>query len=143
LQKALAHLLFVCIITVSNQPNNEDKNMNRQATSYDYPMTGNGAETVAHLTNGTTVTVDKQYKAIMPHKHLSSDCDMMTKMGGRCNCGALDGIDAAALIAEAREFGFFGNKPAIKIERVALPEAPRYGYCHKCGSCCYGDCSAN
>lgn len=80
-------------------------------STYDYPTSGNYSETRATLDDGRVVTVDCQYAVVLPHSHLGPDCTMLTTMGGRCTCGACDGIDIPALIADARVNGKFGRPP--------------------------------
>ena len=109
-----------------------------KAVSYEYPMGGQYAETVA---------------TVSPHGNHKADCDQINKMGGRCTCGLLDGIDVAALVADARINGKRGRKPKSKpsreeIERnqreIAEMDArrERNGLCPKCGTYCCGDCEA-
>lgn len=127
--------------------------MNSMAVSYDYPMDGQYAETVATLEDGRVVTINTQHACVLPHGNHASDCDQMNKWGGLCTCGLLDGIDVAALVADARINGKRGRKPEPKpsreeIERnqreIAEMDArrARNGFCPKCGTYCYGDCEA-
>ena len=124
-----------------------------KAVSYDYPMGGVDAETVGTLEDGRVVTIDTQYACVLPHGNHKADCDQINKMGGRCTCGLLDGIDVAALVADARINGKRGRKPEPKpsreeIERnqreIAEMDArrARNGLCPKCGTYCHGDCEA-
>jgi len=73
------------------------------AARYDYPLGGQYNETVATLSDGRVVTIDTQYACVLPHGNHKADCDQINKMGGRCTCGLLAGIDVAALVADARE----------------------------------------
>ena len=124
-----------------------------RAASYEYPMGGQNAETVATLEDGRVVTINTQYACVFPHGNHKADCDQINKMGGRCTCGLLDGIDVAALVADARINGKRGRKPEPKpsreeIERnqreIAEMDArrARNGLCPKCGTYCHGDCEA-
>ena len=110
------------------------------AVSYEYPMGGQYAETVGTLEDGRVVTIDTQYACVLPHGTHKADCD-------------LDGIDVAALVADARANGKCGRKPDPKpsreeIERnqreIAEMDArrARNGLCPKCGTYCHGDCEA-
>lgn len=85
-----------------------------KAVSYEYPMDACSAETVATLEDGRVVTVNTQYGVVQPHGKHADDCDQKTKIGGRCTCGLLDGIDVAALVADARINGKRGRKPRPK-----------------------------
>lgn len=78
---------------------------------YSYPVSRLYNETVATLADGRTVTVNTQYESVFSHRHLSDGCGAMVRMGGRCDCGALDGIDIPALVADARANGLFGTTP--------------------------------
>ena len=124
-----------------------------KATSYEYPMSGEYAETVATLEDGRVVTVDTQYAVVLPHGKHADNCDQINKMGGRCTCGLLDGIDVPALVADARINGKRGRKPEPSLSReeiernqreIAEMEArrARNGLCPKCHTYCYGDCEA-
>jgi len=124
-----------------------------KAVSYDYPMSGQYAETVGVLEDGRVVLIDTQYACVLPHCNHKPDCDQVNKMGGHWTCGLLDGIDVAALVADARANGKCGRKPEPKpsreeIERnqreIAEMDArhARNGLCPKCGTHCHGDCEA-
>jgi len=121
--------------------------------SYDYMPGANGgnyADTVATI-DGKKYVVNTQYSVVAPWRHLSDDCEMMTKIGGKCTCGALDGVDVPALITDARINGKLGMRPVPvetleqKTKRLAgLAELDKHGpgWCDKCKSYCYGDCEA-
>ncbi len=97
--------------------------MIRTAKSYDYPFGGQCNETVATLEDDRVVTVNTQYAVVAPHGQHAADCDQINKMGGRCTCGLLDGIDVVALVADARERGRFGRAPvAPQPETTERPE---------------------
>jgi acetone carboxylase gamma subunit len=124
-----------------------------KATSYEYPSGGRYAETVATLEDGRVCTVDTQYAVVLPHGNHKSDCDQINTMGGRCTCGLLDGIDVAALVADARGNGKCGRAPAPvpsreEIERNEREIAEMDAYdarsklCPQCGTYCCGDCNA-
>ena len=123
------------------------------AASYEYPLGGTYAETIATLADGRVVTINTQYACVLPHGNHAEDCEQLTKMGGRCTCGLLDGIDVEALVADARANGKRGREPRpeptpAEIERRervdAEFEARRRadGLCPKCGTYCCGDCEA-
>lgn len=123
------------------------------AVSYDYPMGGQYAETVATLEDGRVVTVDTQYACVLPHGKHADNCDQINKMGGRCTCGLLDGIDVAALVADARINGKRGRKPKTRPSREEIERnqrelaemdarRARNGLCPICGTYCHGDCEA-
>lgn len=78
-----------------------------KAESYDYPMSGNYAETIATLSDGRRVMVDTQY----------SQVDMVG------DTETLDGIDCAALVADARINGKRGVAPVAP--KSAAEEAAR------------------
>lgn len=119
--------------------------------SYDYmPVDGDShyADTCATI-NGKKYAVNTQYGVVGPWRHLRDDCEMMTKIGGKCTCGALDWIDIAAVIADARVNGKFGipprpeETPEHKVKRLAdlaMLDKHGPGWCDKCQSYCYGDC---
>ncbi|NUQ71697.1 MAG: hypothetical protein HUU17_12880 [Chthonomonadales bacterium] len=122
-----------------------------KAAKYEYPITGAYNETTATLDDGRVVTVNTQYGVVLSHGSHKADCDQLTKMGGRCTCGLLDGIDVAALVADARANGKRGPKPMPKptageIERSAREIAEleaqrrRNGLCLRCNTYCHGDC---
>jgi len=107
--------------------------------SYDYPHDGGYADTVATLSDGRRVWINTQYKTINV-KH-TADCakskikwapeDNVCTMGAKerataCTCGMLDGIDSAALIADARINGKTGNRPTPR-ETPAAKEARERG----------------
>ena len=99
------------------------------AQSYNYPMSGGYAETVATLADGRVMTVDTQYSCVLAHGNHAKNCDQINKMGGRCNCGLLAGIDLPALVIEAREHGKFGRPevaPVAKIEEIESPASKRF-----------------
>jgi hypothetical protein len=140
-------------MTTETDNNNGGKAMITKAVSYDHPMGGQYAETVGTLEDGRVVTIDTQYACVLPRGNHKADCDQINKMGGRCTCGLLDGIDVAALVADARVNGKRGRKPEPKpsreeIERnqreIAEMDArrARNGLCPKCGTYCHGDCEA-
>lgn len=82
-----------------------------KATTYRYPASRMYNETVATLEDGRVVTINTQYGVVLPHGQHADDCDQINKMGGRCSCGMLDGIDVDALVADARERGLCGVAP--------------------------------
>lgn len=99
--------------------------MIRKAASYDYPTSRQYNETTATLEDGRVVTVNTQYGLVLPHGQHADDCDQTNKIGGRCTCGLLDGIDVDALVADARERGLRGAppKPSISVEERARRDA--------------------
>jgi len=124
-----------------------------QEITYDYmPVDGDShyADTVATI-NGKRYAVNTQYSIVSPWRHLRDDCEMLKKMGGKCTCGAMDGIDVAAVIADARINGKYGVPPRPtettehKAQRLAdLAKLDKHGpgWCNKCKSYCYGDCGS-
>lgn len=115
-----------------------------RAISYEHPITGGYADTVATLEDGRIVTINTQYDIVLPHGDHAADCDQINKMGGRCTCGKLDGIDVAALIADARINGKFGYapRPVARREKAVVDNDRDKAICPKCGTVCYGDCTA-
>ena len=102
-------------------------------------MSGAASETVATLADGRVLTINTQYAAVMPRGKHAANCDQINKMGGRCNCGLLEGIDVAALVADARINGKFGPAPVATIaEAVTVADHT----CPHCGTYCSGDCRA-
>lgn len=131
----------------------ETRKTETSAISYDYmPVDGDShyADTQA-IIGGKQYAVNTQYGVVAPWRHLSNDCDMMQRMGGKCTCGAMDGIDVDAVLADARINGKFGLPPRPtesaehKAQRLAdLAKLDKHGpgWCNKCKSYCYGDCEA-
>ena len=114
----------------------------KAAAKYDYPANGEYAETVATLADGRRMSINTQYAAVLPQGDHAADCDQLTKMGGRCTCGLLDGIDIEALVADAIANGKFGERPT---PASAKPEIKRYvssGVCPYCHTYCDGDCQS-
>lgn len=124
-----------------------------RAEKYEYPMNGASAETIATLPGGRVVTVNAQYSCVLPHGDHAEDCEQLTKMGGRCACGLLDGIDVEALVADARANGKMGHAPKQEPSREEIARRERVdaefeaqrradGLCPKCGTYCCRDCEA-
>lgn len=109
--------------------------------TYNYPMNECGSTTVATLADGRIVSVDRRYGAVLPYGDHADDCDQINKMGGRCTCGLLDGIDCEALLADARINGKFGPRPVARTPRVEIPNDDPH-VCPRCGTYCCGDCGA-
>ena len=79
------------------------QNQITNAETYEYPVSGNYAETVATLADGRRVSVDVQYDQVYP-------------VGLTLT---LEGIDTAALVADARARGRFGRAPrAVETDRA-------------------------
>jgi len=78
---------------------------------YEHTMTGQYNETIAIIDDGRRISVDTQYGMCAPLGKHADGCSQVTKMGGRCDCGMLDGIDCDALIADAKINGKFGAAP--------------------------------
>lgn len=110
------------------------------AARYDHPAGGQYAETMATLADGRVVTVNTQYAIVLPHGRHSADCDQVNTIGGQCTCGLLDGIDIAALVAEARTNGKLGAAPAGTPGDVDEVKRNQHGLCPQCGTYCCGDC---
>lgn len=127
------------------------------SATYGYPSNDSYSETLATLQDGRKVTVNVQYAVVLPHDgHVPTvrpadggagvGCPQLTKIGGRCTCAANADImgQADALVIEAREHGKFGRP-----ERVCEPVEPApierhgAGWCKRCESYCYGDCTAS
>lgn len=111
------------------------------ATTYDYP--GNRAynETIATLEDGRTCLVNTQYGTVAPLGQHADTCDQVNTMGGRCDCGLSDGIDVAALVADARVHGLRG--PAPQPTSTPAAELPKSRHvCPHCHTYCDGDCQA-
>jgi hypothetical protein len=109
------------------------------STTYEHPMSGPKSETVATLDDGRVLTINTQYAVVLPHGKHAANCDQVCKMGGRCNCGLLDGIDVAALVADARLRGKFGPAPVVPVAKsVTVADHT----CPHCGTYCDGDCRA-
>lgn len=109
-------------------------------TTYEYPAGGRYGETVAVI-DGRRYLVDTQYAAVLPLGTHADACSQLITMGGRCDCGLLDGIDVVGLVADARERGKCGTPPQEHAHVPAEPEA-RMALCPKCGTVCYGDCAS-
>jgi len=98
-------------------------------TQYDYTPSGGYADTLATLDDGRVIAINTQYNTIY------------TTMGRPQD--TLDGIDKAALIADARLNGKFGRRPSAPVSSTPLPpETHGVGWCDKCHSYCYGDCAS-
>jgi len=93
------------------------------AIKYDYPINGASGDTVATLADGRKVTINTQYDCVEPRGHHADDCGIR-RMGGRCNCHMIEGIDCAALIQDAIANGKFGRHPKPEIDE-ATREANR------------------
>jgi len=118
----------------------------RIAASYQHPSNDNYSETMATLPDGREVTVDVQYAAVLPHSGHDATCPQLVKIGGRCTCAANVDImaKAGALVIEAREHGKFGRPERVRPQADPEPIAPSgVGWCNRCESYCYGDCTAS
>ena len=80
------------------------------ADHYEYPFRERYNETVAVMPNGDRINIDVQYGVASPLGQHAADCSLKAKIGGRCDCGRLNGIDVPALIAEARDAGKIGSE---------------------------------
>ena len=109
-------------------------------TKYDYPAGGASNETVATLDDGRKLSINTQYSVVMPLGDHAADCDQINKMGGRCTCGKLAGVDVDALVADARINGKRGVAPTTQLVGAAKLDKHSPGWCDKCKSYCYGDC---
>lgn len=133
-------------------------------TRYEYPVDGGYADTVAVLDDGRRLWINTQYSEVLarhadgcPKGHCAESCSNVCDEGARrrkatCTCGALDGVDEAAVLADARVYGRCGRepKPVESAEAKAKREAGLAalakhgpGWCNMCHSYCYGDCEAN
>ena len=107
--------------------------------TYRYPVSGRYNETEATLSDGRVVVINTQYGRVDVIGEHAATCGQLTQIGGHCTCGLLDGIDIAALVADAREHGLFGAPQRGECE--PMDEAGTIpGTCPRCGSVCYGDC---
>lgn len=122
------------------------------------------SELLATLSDGRTVIVNTQYRAVLPcGGHIPTvlsvcawgagdeGCPQLTQMGGRCTCPANADIMALseALLTEARLVGWPTVRtasemvPATSAPTIPASVPPRGdGWCERCGSYCYGDCTA-
>ena len=115
------------------------------AKKYDHPMNGQYNETVATLEDGRMMTINTQYNVVCPNGKHADDCEQVNKMGGRCTCGMLAGIDTAALIDDARKNGKKGPAPIVEtVTPMSADElaAMNMDLCPRCHTVCYGDCEA-
>jgi len=110
------------------------------ATTYEYPVSGRYNETVAILDDGRKCVVNTQYETVSPLGKHADTCSQVTKVGGRCDCGLLDGIDVAALVADARKNGLRGEAPKPAVQPEPLMESK--SICPHCHTCCDGDCQS-
>jgi len=127
------------------------------ALRYEHPTNGQYNETVAVLPGERRVVVNTQYRAVLPvGGHIPTvgalfdahrtGCPQLIVMGGRCTCAANADIMASAgdLVAEARPHGKFGAAPrAVPLEVPATVPPTAIGWCDRCDSYCYGDCTAS
>ena len=111
-------------------------------TRYEHTINGRYNETIAILADGREMVINIQYGTIHPLGKHGSTCEQETRMGGVCNCGLLDGVDVAALVADAREHGKLGPAPVVKRKTGKTIKLDRTGVCPKCGTYCDGDCEA-
>jgi len=117
-----------------------------RAATYDYGVNGEYAETVATLGDGRKMLVNTQYATVCSLGRHADSCSQVTKIGGRCDCGKLDGVNIDALIADARVNGKFGKRlvaksvctTCINVAADTCKNAP----CSRCGTWCCGDCGA-
>lgn len=112
-----------------------------KAISYEYPMSGQDAETVATLDDGRICIVNTQYATVFPLGDHKADCDQIL-MGSRCTCGLLGGIDVAALVDDARTHGKCGRKPkpSQPVADISAMFTIPGRRCPKCDTYCHGDC---
>jgi len=136
--------------------------MARIAVKYERPLgSGMYATYQATLADGRLVTINTQYDAVLPHHGHLDTCPQVTMMGGRCTCAANADIMAlaGALIAEAHTTGRAEIRAAeteatrVRAAAIAADNAAfgasvervhdHNGWCDRCGSYCYGDCTAS
>jgi hypothetical protein len=108
--------------------------------TYQYPKNGQYNETVAIDEAGRRYAVNTQYATVHPQGKHAVTCSQVTKMGGRCDCGLLVGIDTTAMIADARLNGLFGPAPAPA--SAPAKEKNVKGICPQCHTYCNGDCQS-
>ena len=106
-----------------------------------YEYNGQYNETMATLDDGRVMIVNTQYSVVTPTGTHAATCELKTKMGGRCTCGMLDGVDVVALVADARKNGKFGIAPVAPVDRQEFP-ARLPGLCPRCNTFCCGDCES-
>ena len=107
--------------------------------TYEYPANGGYADTVMITPDSRRYAINTQYAVVQPFGEHPRTCGLW-RMGGRCDCGLLAGIDVAALIADAITNGKFGRpepEPVATLEPLQYSSA---SYCPRCGMVCYGDC---
>lgn len=111
--------------------------------TYENHVSGRHNMTVATLEDGRVMSVDLQYGVVLPRGTHAVGCDQTTKIGGRCNCGMLDGVDVDALVEHARQHGRRGPAPTRETEPTPRTIARDNAPCPKCGTWCEGDCHAH
>jgi hypothetical protein len=149
-------LFYTLIIVELYRASRETEGDRIMQATYDYPQDGGYADTVATLADGRKLWINTQYSNVVArhaagcHKgpcsiSLSNVCaEGARRRAAACTCGALAGVDDVAMVADARINGKFGRPPVV---RAAAPVAAQikhgFGWCDKCESYCYGDCTAS
>lgn len=108
---------------------------------YEYPANGYYAETVVKI-DGRVFTVNAQHSRVFPHGTHDQTCDQLCKMGGRCNCGLLEGVNVERIVEDARRNGKFGKPPANPVAKPVGTQPHSSRVCRLCNGYCYGDCEA-
>jgi hypothetical protein len=112
------------------------------------------SDLVATLADGRRMRVSMQYSDVRPLGEHGDACWQVATMGGRCDCGLLDGVDVEALIlagrAEWKKIHDAERAAAVAKHAVifgALCNAPKddvaNGLCPRCHTYCMGDCQAD
>ena len=78
---------------------------------YKYPINDSYSQTTAILDDGRQMTVDTHRSLVIPMGTHADGCSVGDEPRGHCDCGALDGVDVEAMLADAKEHGKFGREP--------------------------------
>ena len=109
------------------------------------PHEDNDRTIVATMDDGRIMHVILQYGRVLPHGRHADDCEQVSRIGGHCTCGLLDGVDIDAVLAGAR--AYIRETPATPATQETADDTQdtipaRRGLCPACGTYCYGDCEA-
>jgi hypothetical protein len=123
---------------------------------YTYPRDGSPHDTMAIMPDGRRIYVNLPHAQIeTSHAAGCSKSESAIPRGidlsaanayqraAICTCGALAGINEAALVADARVRGKFGAAPrATPAARTIPAERHGAGWCPKCETYCFSECDA-